>query len=252
MNKFVVLKKIKPKKPILITGLPGIGLIGKLCVENLIKQLKAQKFAEFYSSDFPPQVVLEKNTEIRLMKNEYYYVKNKKSEIIFITGDTQALSVLGNYEIADEILKFVKKHKVKTIITLGGLGVGISKKNPTIYGAFTDEKLRNKFKRLGVSFVKKTGGIVGAAGLLLGLGTFHKMSGICLMGETHGQFIDANTAKKMTKILSKYLDIKINTKDLDKKAKEIQKVIDNMQKIQAEQQKQVVKSQQADTMHYIR
>ena len=106
---------------------------------------------------------------------------------------------------------------------------------------------------LAFVFTKKTGGIVGAAGLLLGLGKAYKMTGACLMGETQGQFIDANCAKKMTKIVAKYLGVKkINTKALDKKAREIQGVIENLQKMQADQQKQVVKSQREDTMHYIR
>ena len=252
-SKFIVSKKIKTKNPILITGLPGIGLIGKLCVEHLVKQLKAQKFAEFYSPDFPPQVIIEENTHIDLMKHQYYYIKNKDFEVIFLTGDSQAVTVPGNYELAESILKFAKKYKVKTILTLGGLGTGQTKDNPTIYGAYTNEKIRDKLKRSGTVFNKKTGGIVGAAGLLLGLGKFHKMSGVCLMGETQGQFIDANCAKKMTKIVAKYLGIKkINTKYLDKKAKEIQKVLDNLHQMQADQQKQTVKSQREDTMHYIR
>ena len=253
MNKFIVLKKIKPKNPVFITGLPGIGLIGKLTVEHLIKELKAVKFAEFYSSDFPPQVIIENNTHIDLMKHEYHYIKEKNLEVIFITGDYQALSVAGNYDVAEEILSFVKKHKVKQILTLGGLGTGASKENPTVYGAYTDQKMRNKLKRFGVVFTKKTGGIVGAAGLLLGLGKFHKMSGVCMMGETHGQFIDATCAKKMVKIVAKYLGIKkVNTRSLDKKAKQIKEAIGNLQQMQAEQQKQFTKSQREDTMHYIR
>jgi len=57
---FVSIKKIKkmPKltNPILIEGLPGIGNVGKLAVEHLIDTIKAKKFAEIYSKDFPPQV----------------------------------------------------------------------------------------------------------------------------------------------------------------------------------------------------
>ena len=38
-------KGIKPKKPILVVGLPGIGNVGKLVAEHLIRELKAEGFA---------------------------------------------------------------------------------------------------------------------------------------------------------------------------------------------------------------
>ena len=70
-------KKPKLNNPILIEGLPGIGNVGKLAVEHLIEMTKAKKFAEIYSKDFPPQVFINPDGTIKLVNNEFYYLKAK-------------------------------------------------------------------------------------------------------------------------------------------------------------------------------
>jgi proteasome assembly chaperone (PAC2) family protein len=47
------LTQVQLKNPILIEGLPGLGLVGKIAIRYLIKQLKAQRFAYLYSPHFP-------------------------------------------------------------------------------------------------------------------------------------------------------------------------------------------------------
>jgi len=46
------------------------------------------------------------------------------------------------------------------------------------------------------------------------------MRGICLMGETHGQYIDHKSAKGILEVLSDDLNIKLDLDKLDKKSKE--------------------------------
>ena len=45
--------EIEPNNPVLIEGLPGLGLVGKIALRYLIKQLKAKKVAYLYSPHFP-------------------------------------------------------------------------------------------------------------------------------------------------------------------------------------------------------
>ena len=46
-------KVAKLKNPVMVTGLPGIGLIGQVAAKYLIKKLKGEKIAEIYSPHFP-------------------------------------------------------------------------------------------------------------------------------------------------------------------------------------------------------
>jgi uncharacterized protein len=62
--------------PYLICGFPGTGLVGKLAVDYLIKELGAIHMADVYSSYFSPQVVIQADGTTNIVKNSLYYVKN--------------------------------------------------------------------------------------------------------------------------------------------------------------------------------
>jgi hypothetical protein len=228
-------KKVKLKKPVLIEGLPGLGLVGKIAAEHLISELNAKKMASLYSNYFPPQVIIQKDGTVKMMKDEFYYWKAKKKnqqDLLFIVGDHQGSTPRSHYLLSNQIIDFAHKQGTKTIYTLGGFGTGDMIKKPRVFGAVTDPSLKPKLKKLGVSFEKTGGGIIGAAGLLIGLGQQKKMDGACLMGETHGQIIDARSAKVVLNVLTKLLNVQVDTKELDKRAKETEKVLKKMKRME--------------------
>ena len=96
--------KIKTKNGYLLIGLPGIGLIGKTVADYLINELKGKEVAELYSPHFPHQVFMEKHGILRPIKNSFYYVKAGKRDLILLTGDVQAITSQGQYEIIGKII----------------------------------------------------------------------------------------------------------------------------------------------------
>ena len=188
-------RKPKLRNPILIEGLPGIGNVGKLAVEHLIDNIKAKKFAELYCKDFPPQVFINYDGTIELVKNEFYYWKAKKKnqrDLILLTGDYQGLSSHGQYELVERILDLAEELGVKEIFTLGGYGLGHEVDEPSVLCATTDKDLVKVMKKHGAVFRRNEpgGGIVGASGLLLGLGKLRGFRGVCFMGVTPGYLVD--------------------------------------------------------------
>ncbi|PKK85454.1 MAG: proteasome assembly chaperone family protein [Thermoplasmata archaeon HGW-Thermoplasmata-1] len=230
----------KLKEPILIEGLPGVGNVGKLAAEHLLDELKAKKFAEIYSKDFPPQVFVKPDGTVELVKNEFYYYKSKKSgtpDLLILTGDYQGLTTQGQYELSDSILDIAEEFGVKRIFTLGGYGLGRMIKEPGVLGAATDKKLVSEMKKFGIEFREDEpgGGIVGASGLLLGFGALRGMEGICLMGETSGYLVDPKSARAVLVILTKILGVEIDMDELELRAKEIDHIaqqIREMERIQ--------------------
>lgn len=224
-------------KPILIEGLPGIGNVGKLAVEHLIESIGAKKFVEIYSKDFPPQVFINPDGTIKLVNNELYYWKarsRRQRDLILLTGDYQGLSSSGQYELADRILRIAKDYDVKQIFTLGGYGLGREVKEPHVLGAATSKKLVSKMKRYGVVFRENEpgGGIIGASGLLLGLGKLYGMEGVCLMGETPGYLVDPKSAKAVLVVLSRALNLEIDMTELERKAKEIELIAQQLRSLE--------------------
>ena len=231
-------KKPKLTDPILIEGLPGIGNVGKLAVEHLIETTKEKKFAELYSKDFPPQVFINSDGTIKLVNNEFYYSKAKKKnqrDLVLLTGDYQGLSSQGQYELVESILDVIEELGVKTMYTLGGYGLGHEIKHPKVLFATTNKKLVKTIKKYGAVFKKNEpgGGIIGASGLLLGLGKLRGFEGTCFMGETPGYLVDPKSAKAVLKILTKITNIDVDLSRLEEKAKEIEQIARQLSEMEA-------------------
>jgi len=227
MDDIVIVFKERPslREPILIEGLPGVGNVGKLAAEHLVDQLKAVKFAEVFSKFFPPQVLVNDAGTIRLVSNELFYVKREDypNDLIILVGDYQGLTPDGQYELADRTLRMAKEMGVRRIYTLGGYGLGRMIEKPRVLGAATDLELVEEMKTHGVTFSKGEpgSGIVGASGLLLGLGNLYDMRSACLMGETSGYFVDPKGAQAVLEVLARILNVKIDFKELESKAEQI-------------------------------
>lgn len=232
------IRKPKLKNPILIEGLPGIGNVGKLAVEHLIDTIKAKKFAELHCKDFPPQVFINPDGTIKLVNNEFYYWKAKKRnqrDLILLTGDYQGLSSSGQYDLAEKILDLAEEFGVKELYTLGGYGLGHEVEKPYVLCATTHKELVKTMKKYGAVFKRNEpgGGIVGASGLLLGLGELRGMKGTCFMGETPGYLVDPKSAKAVLEVLTKIINIKVSFSALEKKAKEIEYIAHQLREMES-------------------
>jgi len=227
-----------------------VGNIGRVAVDYLVKELKAKSFAQLYSEHFFPFVMLQDNYKIHLLKNEFYYYKAKTAkarDLILLVGDSQSLSPNGHYEIGEKILDLADAFKVKEIITIGGLATGEIEDASHVLGAINDEALLKKYKKYGIDFNagEKVGYIVGAAGLLPGLGRERGMDGICLLGETSGFPIvtDPRAAEMVLKVLIKILGIKVNMSRLDERVKEMESFIKKVETLQRKALQQLSKEE---------
>lgn len=218
-------EKLKLKKGVLITGLPGIGFVGRVVGKYLVEELKAKPVAELYSPHFPHQVFMTKKGGLKLIKNKFYVIKSKQRDILVLVGDVQALTTVGQYEVAGRILDYAQKVGVGLIITVGGYSTGKISEQRHIFGATNSKKLLKSFSKFGVIFGQAKGSIVGAAGLLPALGKLKGIPGICIMGETHGAYVDVTAAKRIVELLSQFLDFSIDIKKLEAKAAESEKVL---------------------------
>ncbi len=236
-TKLLVTKKVMAKKAVLLVGLPGIGLVGKISADYLLKELNPEKIAEIYSDSFPPSVHT-KNSKVYIIKNEVYYLKTKKQEFFFLVGPVQPTldfkvgSAHEHYEFAETMISFFKSVGVEEVITLAGINIGDKRMNikPRVIVAGTDDSVLKKWKKYGAKEDKKEGLISGAAGLLIGVGRLHKMNGACLMGETNAQLIygDQGSAKAIIEVLKKRFGFKLKMASIEKDAKEIEKAFKDL------------------------
>ncbi|MGB9778030.1 MAG: proteasome assembly chaperone family protein [Candidatus Bathyarchaeales archaeon] len=227
------LVKVDLNNPILIEGLPGLGLVGKIATRYLVKRLKAERFAYLYSPHFPYFVLVNKKGSVRLLRGTFYYWKNKngKSDVIFFTGDSQAQTIEGQYEISDRILDFAKKHNVKLIVTIGGYRME-AKEKPKVVAAATNMELLNTALKAGAIVSPMGSPIVGTAGLILGLARFKKIDALCLLGETRGYLPDPKAAKSVLEVLRVLLGVEVDLAGLDEEISKAESMVTRLQKIE--------------------
>lgn len=253
-TRIIELEKPRLKNPIFIEGLPGVGNVGRIAAGYMVEELGAKKFAELHSSHFMPFVLLHQTSAVHVLKNEFYYVKAKKKDqrdLVILIGDSQSIDPEGHYEVVEEILKYVSKLGVKTMFTLAGLSTGEEMKKPKVIGAVSSQELVKKYASVGIDFDagSRVGTIVGASGLLIGLGKYYGIESVCLLGETVGFPIipDPRSAEEILKVLIKVLKIKLDTSRLDKKVKEMEEFIKKVQNVEKQTMAQLMKGQQAQT-----
>ncbi|MGQ0795230.1 MAG: proteasome assembly chaperone family protein [Nitrosopumilaceae archaeon] len=225
----------KLKNPNLICGLPGSGYVGKIAVDYLIDELKGVKFANIFSSSFPPQVSIRDDGTIDLMKNTLYYCKNVPDDIILLTGDAQPVTPESEYAMAEEIIGICEKLGVKNIYTLAAFITGTFSKNPKVYGTSTSLQIVKGFTKQGI--VSMSGGTVtGMNGLVIGAGKTRGITGICLLGETSGYVVDAKASHAILEILSKILGLKLDMSTIIKRAQDTDRLIKTVEEQMGQRQ----------------
>ena len=241
------LKNVELKNPILVEGFPGLGMVGSIATNYLVKQLKAPKLAVLHSPHFPYHVIVDKKGGARLLRGQFNFWKNPNGEndLIFLTGDSQAQTIEGQFEIANSILDFVEKKKVETIITIGGYRNEVEDTPKVVAVSANPDLLERAMKAKALSSESGTP-IVGTAGLLLGLAKFRKIDAVCLLGETRGYLPDPKTAKSVIKVLQEFLGISVDFKELDNEIEKSTEILGRMQDIEKRRVKYMQKMRRVE------
>jgi uncharacterized protein (TIGR00162 family) len=203
--------------------------VGKLVAEHMIHELGAEKIAEIHSIYFPPQVLIEKDGVARLVNNEIYRCDGDR-EMLFLVGDYQSTSSEGHYLLSSFYLDIAEELGVQRIITLGGYGVGHLVEEPRVLGAVNMPRLQEEVAKAGAIFThdEPGGGIIGASGLLLGMGALRDIEGICLMGETSGYLVDPRSAHSLLGVLCGILGMDVDTTRLLERAEEMEHLVEKL------------------------
>lgn len=239
-------------KPIMVVGLPGVGLVGKLVAEHLIDELKAEKVMEVYSPHFPPQVLVNKDCTVRPVSNTIYHGKANESDILFLVGDHQSTTSQGHYELCSLYLDIAEEFEVPRIYTLGGYPTGKLTYEETVLGVANNTTLIEEIKNYGVEFRESepSGGIIGASGLLVAFSHMRGIEAACLMGMTPGYLMDPKSAQSLLRVLCKIFNIEVNMDSLEKKVEEMESILEKLKEKEEQQNFPEVKPTDED-LRYI-
>ena len=234
-----MLKEFAPSQLILICGLPGTAYIGKLSVDYLIQQLKAELVGEVYSKYFPPFVVIKEDGLVELLRNELHQFKSESGRtIVFLSGNSQAYSPEGQYEIAEAVLEWAINNGVQRIYSVAAYVTERTFEAPNVYCTTTTLALREEAKVHGAQLLDN--GIIGGEnGIITGLAKKKNVEGVCLLAETHGYLtstgeyvIDPRAAKAALKVLTSMLNLKVDMEPMEKQVVQMDEAIAKLVEIE--------------------
>jgi uncharacterized protein (TIGR00162 family) len=245
------------KSSYLICGFPGSGYVGKMAVDHLIEELHAEHLADIYSTSFPPQVLIRSDGTADLMKNTIFYSKSSSSDIslLLLTGDSQPASPDSEYILAEEIMDIAGKFNTSHVFTLAAYITGVFVEKPRIFGTATDTDTIKSFGERNISTMDG-GSITGMNGLIIGIAKLRGVRGTCLLGETSGYVVDAKASKSILETLLPIVGVSINMKNLEKRAKDTEMLIQTIEqqmagRIGQPQQQQGSATNRPSSMGYI-
>jgi len=206
----IVLRK-KPKRPTIVEGFPGFGLVGTIAIEYLIDHLDAKQIGEIRIEESPPMVAIHKGKIVEPLGIFY----SRKYNLIIVHALTAIKGL--EWELADTIHKLGKMVNAKEIISLEGVGAppSIAKKSSSYYLCKGENK---KLEKTGISPLQE-GIVMGVTGALL----LRKRANVnAIFAETHSALPDSRAAAKVIEVLDKYLGLNVDYKPLIKKAIEFE------------------------------
>jgi uncharacterized protein len=188
----------KPKGPTIIEGFPGLGLIGTICTEYLIKHLEAEPIGNIWSKSLMPIAAVHESRVVQPL--EIFYAKKHNIVILHALSDVNGIE----WEIADALQQLYKTLGAKEIISLEGI---MSKSEmPEVY--FIAQKQNSKKKMLDANVKElKEGIIMGVTAAVLLKNKNINSTGIFV--GTHSRLPDSRSAAKVIEVLDKYLGLTI-------------------------------------------
>jgi uncharacterized protein len=214
--------------PNLLAAWPGVGNVAIIIASYLTSKLHFKELAEIQPAIFfdPTGVLVEDSIieEPQFPQSKFFYRKNDNkggSDLILFLGDDQPPT--RAYELANCVLDLGLRFHVQRIYTCAAALTRIHHtEQPKVWGVGTTQTLVQELKKLNL---KQKGNlqIAGLNGLLLGVAKEREIEGMCLLGEVPmyaSRMPNPMAALAVIKVLSKMLQIEVDTVELARLAEE--------------------------------
>jgi len=201
----------------IIEGFPGIGLVGTISVGYLAEKVAPSKIGYISSRRFPPMASIHKGEP--LFPARIYISKKRKLVLIFSEFVVPSNTV---YDMAETILQWAKKNKIKRIISLAGMTSRVTElEEAQIYGIASNAKMRKEMEKKKIRLITE-GVTTGVSGILMAKCNAIDFPAMSLLVEAKPGYPDPRAAAQLLEKLEEFLGFDIKTKDLIEEAEEIE------------------------------
>jgi len=221
---------VSVKSPILLTGFPGLGRVGRIALKYMAKTLDCRLAGFVTSPYFSAQAVVTKSGSARLMRGELYLkTLNAGGDLLLFTGDEHYEDIGGEYDTAVNILRFFKRCGGRMIITVGG-HVSPAESASKVYCFSTERSLLEGLVKAGAFRAPEGTPVVGISGVLVSLAGLRGVPAACLLAETPGLYPDVRAARNVVKIVCSFLGLDLDLGGLDAEEKRVARLVKEFEK----------------------
>ncbi len=218
-------EQISLKKPIIIEGFPGIGMIGTISASYLADKLGMKLVGYFASSHFPPIAAIH---DFKPVSPARIYASEKHDLIVLFSEFVIPANIV--FSLSQAIIDYAQKKKARIIYSLAG--VASEQPDQKIYGIASTEKVANDLKKAGVQLIKE-GATQGVSGVLIAECASEKFPAANLMVQT-STALDPKASARLLESVSKTLSLSVDTKELISQGDKIEsRIKESMEKMRA-------------------
>lgn len=213
------LEKLKGKT--VITGFHGIGFVGFIALDFMVRKLKTEKVDWYFNNNLPAVVFAGKDK--LEMPVEFYSKKDLGFMKLSVMAEGEILNA-----VIEENLKALKKAGVKSLIVIGGLA---SKDQKSIKG-ISNTKGKKLMGTLKVDKLEKEITVFGPMASALIHGEKIGLPVVCILPGATSNVPDPKAASRAIKHLAGIFKFEVDTKDLEKDAKKVERRIKELDKVE--------------------
>lgn len=216
IHKTADMKKLR--KPILVMGFPGTGLVGSVAASQIVDSLQMDFGGYLSSSDFAPLAAIH---DYKPMPAARIHYSEKHNMIVIISEMT--IPIGSSQDVADKIYEFAKSVGASSIISLGGISLQEEKKG--VFVVSSDPAMIRDIIAKKIAKPIREGATTGVTGILLAKGALDSYPVTTILAESSEEYLDPRAATNVLRILMKMTGLQINTARLEKEAAEFSKDI---------------------------
>lgn len=203
------------EEPIVVAGLPDVGLVGLIAAFHLASKAGMEEVGFLESDLLPPVVVLHRGIPkppIRILGS---------GNLVVIVSET-AIPAAAIPKVSRAIIEWASKKKAKLIVTIGGIAVEDRYKleKPRVYAMASTEKALEEVKSKGVEVLDRAY-IVGPYALIMRLAPLYNVTVVGLLAQSFFNYPDPDAAASALEELEKIIGVEIDVSELREKGEEI-------------------------------
>lgn len=208
----------KMKRPLIVIGFPGTGLVGSVAASQIVESLKMGFGGHLSSPDFAPLAAIHDYLPMPAARIHF----SPKHNLIVILSE-MTIPVGSSRDVADKIFELAKEVKASGIISLGG--ISLKDEKGQVYTVSSDREMIKTIISKKIARPIKEGATTGVTGILLTKGMLERFSVTTILAESSEEYLDPNAASAVLKTLNRIAELDIGTGSLDKEAAELSKSI---------------------------